>query len=83
MSGAANSPERVDEILRDAPSTLTDAASLAPLPASEAVGRVVGMDHASLVASRPRRRALGIAVLVALVAAASLPLMTAALSLLV
>lgn len=82
MSGAANSPVRVDHALRDAPSLLSDAASLAPLPASEAVGRAVGVDRASLVSADSRWRAAGVAGLVMLVAAASLPLMTALLSLL-
>ncbi|MEV4736630.1 MULTISPECIES: hypothetical protein [unclassified Microbacterium] len=76
MSGAPKSPARVDHALRDAPSVLSDAASLAPLPASEAVGRTVGVDRASLVSADPRWRTAGLAALVALVAAASLPLAT-------
>lgn len=76
MSGAANSPARVDTAPHDATSTLTDAASLAPLPASEAVGRVIGIDRASLVSARPPREILGAAGLMVLVAAASAPLMT-------
>ncbi|WP_144876020.1 hypothetical protein [Microbacterium sp. 1.5R] len=76
MSGVANSPARVDYAPYDATSTLTDAASLAPLPASEAVGRAVGIDRASLVSPRPRREVLGAAGLMMAVAVASLPLMT-------
>lgn len=76
MSGAANSPVRVDQAPHDATSTLSDAASLAPLPASEAVGRAIGIDRASLVSARPGREILGAAGLMVLVAAASVPLMT-------
>lgn len=81
MSGAADSPSRVEHARRPAPPTLSDAVSLAPLPASEAVGRATGMGRASLTPARPPIwRAAGTAGLVALVAAATMPLVAAALA---
>lgn len=75
MFGAANSPSRVDPTRRLAPSPLSDAVSLAPLPASEAVGRATGLGRAPLTPSRPPLwRAAGVVGLVALVAAATMPL---------
>lgn len=74
MSVAASSPARIDRALRDAPSQLSDAVSLAPLPASEAVGRAVGVGRTSLVSADPRWRAVGIAGLVILVALSAFPL---------
>lgn len=76
MSRAANSPGSIDSTMTDAPSMLTDAASLSPLPASEAVGRTTGIGRAPLPAARaPFWQAAGIAGLIALIAAAALPLM--------
>lgn len=75
MSGAANSPSRVDHARRLAPSPLSDAVSLAPLPASEAVGRATGLGRAPLAPTRvPLSRAAGVVGLVALIAAATMPL---------
>ena len=74
MSRAANSPGTRPSLLIGAPS-LTDAASLAPLPASEAVGRTTGIGRAPLSASRgPLWRSAGIVGLVSLIAAGALPL---------
>ena len=82
MSGATNSPSRVDVTTRTAPSTLSDAVSLAPLPASEAVGRATGHGRAPLIAQEsPTWRTAGAVGLIALVAAAALPVIAGILSL--
>lgn len=82
MSGAMNSPSRVDAAKRTMPSTLSDAVSLAPLPASEAVGRATGLGRAPLITRDPPTwRTAGIVGLIALVAAAALPVIASMLSL--
>jgi len=82
MSAATKSPSRVDAAARLVPSTLADAVSLAPLPASEAVGRATGLDRAPLIARRPQTwSTAGVIGLVALVAAAALPVIASILSL--
>ena len=81
MSEAVDSPGRVERPRRPAPPMLSDAVSLAPLPASEAVGRATGMGRATHTARRaPLWRSAGSVGLFALVAAASLPLVAAALA---
>ncbi|MEV7610880.1 hypothetical protein AB0N61_15450 [Microbacterium sp. NPDC089320] len=81
MSRATSSPSRVSPDLHDASSALSTAVSLAPLPASEAVGRVTGIGRAPLTAPRPDVwRAAGIVGSVAVIAAATLPLVAAALA---
>lgn len=76
MSRATNSPIRVSPGSLDASSSLSTAVSLAPLPAREAVGRATGIGRASLVTTRtPSWRSAGVVGLVALVAAAALPVM--------
>ncbi|MGN7949167.1 hypothetical protein ACTJKH_10510 [Microbacterium sp. 22215] len=75
MSRATNSPTRVSPGSFDATSALSTAVSLAPLPASEAVGRATGIGRAPLVTKKsPTWRTAGIVGLIALVAAATLPL---------
>ena len=82
MSGAMNSPSRVDAAERTMPSTLSDAVSLAPLPASEAVGRAPGLGRAPLITRDPPTWCTaGIVGLIALVAAAALPVIASILSL--
>lgn len=82
MSGAAKSPSRVDAAARTVPSTLSDAVSLAPLPASEAVGRASGLGRPPLIAQDPPTwRTAGVVGLIALVAAAALPVIASILSL--
>ena len=82
MSGATNSPSRVHAATRTAPSTLSDAVSLAPLPASEAVGRTTGLGRPPLIAQEsPTWRTAGVVGLIALVAAAALPVVASMLSL--
>lgn len=75
MSGEPKTPVRTDHALRDA-SSLADAASLAPIPAREAVGRAVGIQRAVPLSADPRWRAAGFAALMVLVALAALPLTT-------
>ncbi|MBP2377322.1 hypothetical protein JOF42_000817 [Microbacterium phyllosphaerae] len=82
MSRATSSPARVSPDSFDATSALPTAVSLAPLPASEAVGRATGIGRAPLVTKKsPPWQAAGIVGIIALIAAAMLPLIAQILSL--
>lgn len=82
MSRATNSPRSVSPDSLDAQSALSTAVSLAPLPAREAVGRATGLGRAPLVTNRPPTwQAAGVVGVIALIAAATLPLIAAAFSL--